>query len=549
MISFLNKHFWKLVGLVVAILMIFSVLNFMKPSAEESPKDLEAMPQNLNEVEVLEYGAWTPEGNRSVLLTIESDAEVDITSELGSTVGDIHVKVGEKVAQGQKLLTFKTTFDQAAINYQNAIATLESTRMNNTASIESSKIALENAESDLDQTYRQELVNFQKSIESLRNQTKNTENSFSQALNLMDKWLGVSNQYRSIEGEARAAVGGRDRVGRLKVWNEVQALQRDFGNLLILPNTDDLTVIFEYGQDRLNYARKLQTTFNGFEGLVRGAVLNQYFNEADLGALLTQVTSIRASMNGDISSLSNILEEARTAEERKNLSILSAENRYRNAQTSYELALSGANNQITNAENQLRVASISQNDLIVRAPFAGIISEKFINIGAQVNRGTALFKLTNPESSKKGVAFLSITEYQRLNAQSNFDITVDDQTFSVEKKGLNARIDPKSQKMRVEFILASSDQASFLVGQIGRILLPSNGNQKNTLPLSAISFEPDGAEVLVVDGNGLTRRQKVQVGKLRASAIEVIEGLSEGDLVVQYRSRSYAGQKIKIKKP
>lgn len=549
MISFLNKHFWKLVGLVVAILMIFSVLNFMKPSAEESPKDLEAMPQNLNEVEVLEYGAWTPEGNRSVLLTIESDAEVDITSELGSTVGDIHVKVGEKVAQGQKLLTFKTTFDQAAINYQNAIATLESTRMNNTASIESSKIALENAESDLDQTYRQELVNFQKSIESLRNQTKNTENSFSQALNLMDKWLGVSNQYRSIEGEARAAVGGRDRVGRLKVWNEVQALQRDFGNLLILPNTDDLTVIFEYGQDRLNYARKLQTTFNGFEGLVRGAVLNQYFNEADLGALLTQVTSIRASMNGDISSLSNILEEARTAEERKNLSILSAENRYRNAQTSYELGLSGANNQITNAENQLRVASISQNDLIVRAPFAGIISEKFINIGAQVNRGTALFKLTNPESSKKGVAFLSITEYQRLNAQSNFDITVDDQTFSVEKKGLNARIDPKSQKMRVEFILASSDQASFLVGQIGRILLPSNGNQKNTLPLSAISFEPDGAEVLVVDGNGLTRRQKVQVGKLRASAIEVIEGLSEGDLVVQYRSRSYAGQKIKIKKP
>ncbi|HEY5714071.1 MAG TPA: HlyD family efflux transporter periplasmic adaptor subunit, partial [Candidatus Gracilibacteria bacterium] len=525
------------------------VLNFMKPSAEESPKDLEAMPQNLNEVEVLEYGAWTPEGNRSVLLTIESDAEVDITSELGSTVGDIHVKVGEKVAQGQKLLTFKTTFDQAAINYQNAIATLESTRMNNTASIESSKIALENAESDLDQTYRQELVNFQKSIESLRNQTKNTENSFSQALNLMDKWLGVSNQYRSIEGEARAAVGGRDRVGRLKVWNEVQALQRDFGNLLILPNTDDLTVIFEYGQDRLNYARKLQTTFNGFEGLVRGAVLNQYFNEADLGALLTQVTSIRASMNGDISSLSNILEEARTAEERKNLSILSAENRYRNAQTSYELGLSGANNQITNAENQLRVASISQNDLIVRAPFAGIISEKFINIGAQVNRGTALFKLTNPESSKKGVAFLSITEYQRLNAQSNFDITVDDQTFSVEKKGLNARIDPKSQKMRVEFILASSDQASFLVGQIGRILLPSNGNQKNTLPLSAISFEPDGAEVLVVDGNGLTRRQKVQVGKLRASAIEVIEGLSEGDLVVQYRSRSYAGQKIKIKKP
>ena len=84
------------------------------------------------------------------------------------------------------------------------------------------------------------------------------------------------------------------------------------------------------------------------------------------------------------------------------------------------------------------------------------------------------------------------------------------------------------------------------MGSFVKILLPIDGTISNLLPISAISFEPGGAEVLVVqDGKG--GRKTVTIGKIISNAVEIEEGLDVGTPVVRYRTRAHAGEKLEIR--
>ena len=323
---------------------------------------------------------------------------------------------------------------------------------------------------------------------------------------------------------------------------------RDFGNLTQAPVSNDEASIEAYAQSRLDYARSLQEAFTLFESLVRGAVLIQNFTESDLQDVIGDVNSIRGAISSELLSLNSALEDLRSGKEGKKMAILSAENKYRSAQISYEKARSSAASQETSRQNQLRAAQVSQNDLILRAPFSGIVSKKFVNSGATVKSGQNLLRLTNPSATKKAAAFVSASEYQRMQGNPVL-IEVGDQSFEISPKAVNAQLDTQSQKMEVRFNFPEEFQDTVLVGQLGKMILPANGFAVNLLPLSAISFEPDGAEVLVVNEENMTERRKIQVGKLKSDAIEVVSGLTEGDIVVEYRNRSYAGQEVNTLNP
>ena len=107
------------------------------------------------------------------------------------------------------------------------------------------------------------------------------------------------------------------------------------------------------------------------------------------------------------------------------------------------------------------------------------------------------------------------------------------------------RINPESQKIQVEFPIATLPDNVYS-GAFVKVLLPLNGVKSNLLPISSIAFEPDGAEVLVVDEAGITKRQNVFIGKVVANAVSIIEGLNDDDQVVRYRSQVYSGEVVEI---
>jgi len=109
---------------------------------------------------------------------------------------------------------------------------------------------------------------------------------------------------------------------------------------------------------------------------------------------------------------------------------------------------------------------------------------------------------------------------------------------------LSSKTDPESQKIRVEFPLEELP-SNTLVGSFARLILPSvkNGNRK-LLPISAVSFEPDGTEVLVLNEENIAERRVVEYRRILGDGIEISGGIVHGDRIIQYRSRVHAGEKI-----
>jgi hypothetical protein len=103
-----------------------------------------------------------------------------------------------------------------------------------------------------------------------------------------------------------------------------------------------------------------------------------------------------------------------------------------------------------------------------------------------------------------------------------------------------------TQKLKVDFPLTEMPDDS-LVGSFVKILLPIDGESSNLLPISAISFEPGGAETLILeDGKG--KRVAVEAGDIVSNAIEILSGLDYGAQVVRNRNHAHAGEKLEPKK-
>ena len=71
-------------------------------------------------------------------------------------------------------------------------------------------------------------------------------------------------------------------------------------------------------------------------------------------------------------------------------------------------------------------------------------------------------------------------------------------------------------------------------------------NQNHLIPLSAVSFEPDGAEVLILDENNRTKRMKISYGDIIADSLEVLDGIEKGDRLIQFYNRVGAGTLIDL---
>lgn len=464
-------------------------------------------------------------------------------SELSGTISQIYVGLGTYVYRGQKLASFSRNLDPTQISYLNAQNNVNTTSLSAQNTIVQSETALKTAQLNLEQTKAAEIDNETQTYETLQTQAVNADSTFFRVLDTLDQWAGISNKYKYEINPQRFAVGGRNRIEKNNFENQVEGLLRDYKNLAVAPHTRASgKQIFNYASERLRFSKELQGVLTLFDQLVRQSVFSSTFTTLDQANLASTVAQLRSSLDGTVLGLEQAVTAAQSFDSRSRLSILAAENQVKNAEAQLKLAQANAESQIQGAKNQLQIAAASQADLDVRAPFSGTISERFIKIGQQVSTGTQMFQLLNDQARQYGVAFLTEDEYLRIANVDTFKLTFADKSYEVETADLSTRLDPQSQKFRVEITLPSDLEV--LVGAIGRLELGINQQRLRHVPISAVSFEPDGAEVLLVR-DGVTVRQKVEVDDIDGDAITLTAGLEEGDLVVRYRRRYHAGMNVK----
>ncbi len=255
---------------------------------------------------------------------------------------------------------------------------------------------------------------------------------------------------------------------------------------------------------------------------VSGAQVNQ-------GDLLVQL---------DVSTEQAQLASAQAAADLSSISLKRAQDlRAQNTNSQSEFDTAEAQSRQTLAGMDIIRAAIAKKT--IRAPFAGRLGIRQISVGQFIKGGTGIVSLQALDP-----LYLNFSLPQQdlidLKAGQVVQVTVDaypGTVFEGTINAINSKVDDSNRNVQVQASIANADER-IKPGMFAGVdvVLPQQ-DKFVTLPQSAISYNPYGNSVYIVEdkggGAGLTVRQQfVQLGDRRGDQVAVLKGVKPGDEVV-----------------
>jgi membrane fusion protein (multidrug efflux system) len=179
----------------------------------------------------------------------------------------------------------------------------------------------------------------------------------------------------------------------------------------------------------------------------------------------------------------------------------------------------------------------------VRAPFAGHLGIRAVDIGQYLSAGTTIVTLQELDPIYLDF-FMPQQALDQIKVGQTVTVKVDTypkQGFTGEISAINPKIDTNSRNVQVRATLKNPDH-KLLPGMFATVDIATSTPQRYiTLPQTAIAYNPYGSTVYVVDDKGkdakgqpqLAARQTfVTTGATRGDQVAVLSGVKEGDTVV-----------------
>jgi len=187
---------------------------------------------------------------------------------------------------------------------------------------------------------------------------------------------------------------------------------------------------------------------------------------------------------------------------------------------------------IKSAENQLSVSEDKLSYYNILAPFDGIILEKLVDRGEYVQTGQSLLTLADP-SSKVIKVDLDETYLSKLDIGQPVNLVIS--AYNTERlKGSILKIEPmvNEETGTVEITIKIMEKPElFLENMSVRVEITTIELEDTVVIPSEYLIIDEGYSVHVVE-NGNVVRRTVEVLNAKVPNIGVLDGLSEGDLIV-----------------
>lgn len=187
-------------------------------------------------------------------------------------------------------------------------------------------------------------------------------------------------------------------------------------------------------------------------------------------------------------------------------------------------------------------------DLILVAPFPGVVGLRNVSVGALVSPGDNITTLN--DDSKMKLDFTVPAIYLRslavglpITAQSP---DLGEQLFHGKVYSIDNRIDEVTRAITVRALIDNPDHQ---LKQGMLMLVALAAAPREALVISESALVPLGRSnfVFVVDENAVLERRQIVIGERLAGAVEVLGGLSEGErLITHGLQKVRAGQQVKV---
>lgn len=198
---------------------------------------------------------------------------------------------------------------------------------------------------------------------------------------------------------------------------------------------------------------------------------------------------------------------------------------------------------LKNAKAQVAQQQAILDKKFLRAPFAGHLGIRAVDLGQYLGAGTTIVTLQALDPIFVDF-FVPQQSVDQIRLGQPVDVKIDafkDQTFSGEISAMNPKVDANSRNVQIRATLKNPDH-KLLPGMYATIDIATGAPQTLvTLPQTAITYSPYGDTVYVVDSksNGadgtpqLTARQTfVTTGPTRGDQVAVLKGVGDGDMIV-----------------
>jgi len=194
-------------------------------------------------------------------------------------------------------------------------------------------------------------------------------------------------------------------------------------------------------------------------------------------------------------------------------------------------------------QSRYRVAEVALSYARVTAPFSGIVANKFVDAGDMAVPGKPLF-LIEQRGSFRLVASVPERLREKVGLGTSLEVALDStgEVCPATVGEVVPAADPTSRSVTFKADLACKQPLQS--GTFGRARLVTGQRQGIAVPAEAIHERGQLTFVHVVDG-GRARLRLVKTGRADDGQVEVLAGLSAGDLVVARAAREVVdGQRV-----
>ena len=206
-----------------------------------------------------------------------------------------------------------------------------------------------------------------------------------------------------------------------------------------------------------------------------------------------------------------------------------------------EAGLADAEARRASAEKQLGYTEI-------RAPIAGVISERHVNTGDNVSAGNPLFSVVDP-SSLRLEAQVPVSSVGSLKVGTPVPFAIDgfaDRQFEGTVKRINPAVDPATRQVRITVALPNKT-GRLVAGLFAQGRVAVEARDGLVVPASAVDRRGLRPAVTRIEG-GVARRVEVALGieDQAIDRVEITSGIAPGDTVVVGGARGIApGTKVR----
>jgi membrane fusion protein, multidrug efflux system len=201
----------------------------------------------------------------------------------------------------------------------------------------------------------------------------------------------------------------------------------------------------------------------------------------------------------------------------------------------------GAN--LKNAKAQVAEQQAVVDKKRLRAPFAGHLGVRVVDIGQYISAGTAVVTLQALDPIYADF-FLPQQALNQIRLEQVVTIKIDtypNGDFAGTITAINPKVDPATRNVQVRATLKNPDRL-LLPGMYASVNVAAGGKQRYlTLPQTAVTYNPYGETIYVVDDKGhdpqgrpqlIARQVFVTAGLKRGDQVAILSGVEEGQTVV-----------------